>query len=302
MPTHPAVERAAMKALDLLPKNLVSRAFGVVSELRLHPNMRGFVNTSFARLVGVNLDESERTPDTYRSLNDFFTRRLKPGSRPIEADRADALVSPVDGRLTQFGPIVADTLIQAKGKEFNLIELLDSAREAARFRGGSYATIYLSPRDYHRIHSPTQGAVERVSYIPGHLWPVNALSVKHVERLFAVNERLITFLSDSPLRRVAVIKVGATCVGRIGLAFDELQSNQGGDRRRDIELADPPPIQHGEELAVFNLGSTVILLIAHPGFAFRADLAQGQVVRLGELLGHVEPPEGEVDPLHDEEA
>lgn len=284
----PAIDKAKLRALEWLPKNLVSRAFGLISEVDLPPGARQVVNTTFAQLVGVNLSEAEHNPGAYKSLNAFFTRRLKPNARPIATNDPDAMVSPVDGRLTQFGPIVKDTMIQAKGKVYNLVELLDSAVEAEAFRRGHYATIYLSPKDYHRIHSPAQGVLEKVAYIPGHLWPVNPLSVNNIERLFAINERLITYLGKTNMERVAVIKVGATCVGRIGLSFDEFESNQGFRRRRDMRFPEAAPLDHGSELAVFNLGSTVILLIANPDFSFRDDLIDGQMLKMGELLGQLE--------------
>ena len=290
-PRDRLVEQAKLRALELLPKNAVSRALGVLCELELPPAARGVVNGTFARYAGINLSEAERGPQEYASVNAFFTRRLKPGLRAPEDTSPEVMVSPVDGRLTQFGRIQADTLIQAKGKDYNLSELLDSARDAADFRQGYYATIYLSPRDYHRIHSPIQGALSRASYIPGHLWPVNPLSVKHVERLFAINERLISFVDQPGLHeKVAVIKVGATCVGRISLTFDELQSNRGHRRRREIALDPPQPLTHAQEIAAFNLGSTVILLIASPRFAFEPSLIEGQVLRLGQRLGRVLAP------------
>lgn len=286
-PNHPVLDQLKLRALDVLPKNLVSRAFGVISEIELPPAARQVVNSTFASFAGVDLSESERGPGHYSSLNAFFTRRLKPGARPIATKDPDEMVSPVDGRITQFGRIVDDTMIQAKGKRYTLTELLDSAREAQLFRGGSYATIYLSPKDYHRIHSPAKGRLEKVSYIPGHLWPVNPLSVKSVERLFAINERLITFLTDTNMDRMAVIKVGATCVGRIGLSFDSFQSNQQFRRRQEMQFEQSHEFEHGDELAVFNLGSTVILLIANPDFAFDPALIDGQMLQMGERIGGV---------------
>lgn len=274
-----------MRALGVLPKNLVSRAFGVVAEVELPSPLQRVVNQGFARIYDLNVGEAERAPGEYTSLNAFFTRRLKAGVRAIEADASGDLVSPVDGRLTHFGAIEHDTLMQAKGRTYSLVDLLDSAEEAARFRGGSYATIYLSPRDYHRIHSPAMGRIEKLSYVPGHLWPVNPLSVRNVDRLFAINERLISFITTEALGRVAVIKVGATCVGRIGLAFNQLESNSGFRRRQDLTLEAPVQVAPGDDLAVFNLGSTVILLIAAPGYTFSSDLVDGQAVRMGQRLG-----------------
>ena len=285
------VDSIKLKALSALPKNAVSRAFGAISEVALPTPVQGVVNQGFASLYDLNTSEAERSPFEYRTLNAFFTRHLKDGARPIEigvdADATEgALVSPVDGRITQFGAIEDETLIQAKGKHYNLVELLDSAEMAQFFKRGAYATIYRSPRDYHRIHSPVAGRIEHISYIPGQLWPVNPLSVRHVDRLFAVNERLISYVESAELGKVAVIKVGATCVGRIGLTYYKtLESNTAFRRRQEIELVNPVLLGAGEEMAVFNLDSTVILLVENPDFAFHDDIVDGQMLKLGQLIG-----------------
>lgn len=276
-----------VRALKRLPKNTLSRAFGVVSEIEFPESFQGVVNQSFAALTGVDIEEAEKSPDQYDTLNAYFTRRLRQGARPIEADDDSVVVSPVDGALGAFGAIDEGTLFQAKGRQYQLLDLVDSAREAEHFDGGWYATIYLSPRDYHRIHSPVSGAVDRISYIPGHLFPVNPFAVSNIDDLFAVNERLITYLDTAPLGRVAVIKVGATCVGRIGLSYDAIKTNGRLRRRREFEPRSSTTFEHGDELAVFNLGSTVILLLEQPRFAFDRALKVGDVLRMGESLGAV---------------
>lgn len=279
------MEKAAVKVLERLPKNLVSRAFGVISDLELPPAVQKVVNTSFAELAGIDVAEGERSPREYDSLNAYFTRRLRSGARHIESHDADTLVSPVDGKVGAFGSINAGTLLQAKGRTYRLLDLVDSAADAAGFDGGSFITIYLSPKDYHRIHAPVAGEVDRVSYIPGYLFPVNPFAVRNIDELFAVNERLISYLSTKKLGRVGVVKVGATCVGRIGLAFDGFKTNGTFRRREDFEPQEEHHVDHGDELGVFNLGSTVIVLIGNPDFRFREDLRFGDVVRLGEQLG-----------------
>lgn len=282
------MERIALQALKLLPKNLVSRAFGALSDVEFPTPMQATVNRVFADFAGVDLGESEQEPDAYASLNAFFTRRLRSGTRPVHTQDSEELVSPVDGVLGQFGPIVDSTLIQAKGREYRLVDLVDSGRERQRFEGGHFATLYLSPRDYHRIHSPTSGAVSTVSYIPGHLFPVNPFAVRNIDELFAVNERLISYLENPNLGRVGVVKVGATCVGRIGVSFHDLQTNHQFRRRRDIELEEPVEVRHGEELGIFNLGSTVIVLIEAADFAFDPSLASEQHLKMGQFLGRVQ--------------
>lgn len=275
----------AVSALERLPKNTMSRAVGSLSEVQLPGPMQAAVNRSFAALAGIDTDEGERQPGDYASVNDYFTRHLRPGARPVEVGDPSQMCSPVDGALGAFGAIEDDTLFQAKGRQYRLLELVDSAAEAEHFSGGHYATIYLSPSDYHRIHSPVKGRVVRLSYIPGHLFPVNPFAVENIDNLFAVNERLISYLETDELGRVAVIKVGATCVGRIGLNFDEFETNGNFRRRREFEPNRDVDLEHGDEMAVFNLGSTVIVLVESPAFDFDGDLESDAVLKMGESMG-----------------
>jgi phosphatidylserine decarboxylase len=282
------LDKLKMGALRLMPKNVVSRVVGAASDIPLPRALREPAHRTFSRIVGADADEAELPLDSYRSVNAFFTRKLKEGAREIAAGGPRDVVSPVDGRITQFGPLTDDTLVQAKGHTYRLSELLDSGLEASRFSGGYYATIYLAPYNYHRIHSPIAGQVTKISYIPGQLFPVNPFSVQHVQRLFAINERLISFVQSEEAGRVAVIKVGATCVGRIGLKFHDLESNRPLRYRREINLEHPEQVAAGGELGVFNLGSTVILLFSNPGFRLRGDIEAGQSLRMGEPLGVIE--------------
>ncbi|MEM1350491.1 MAG: archaetidylserine decarboxylase, partial [Myxococcota bacterium] len=239
------------------------------------------------RLARIDAHEAERPAGEYPSLNAYFTRRLKPGARHVEARGAMDVVSPVDGKLTEFGSIDGQTMVQAKGLEYTLTGLLDSARDAARYVGGAYMTIYLSPRDYHRIHAPVRGRLAKMAYVPGHLWPVNMLSVRYVERLFAINERLISYIdaADTTLGRVALVKVGATCVGKMTTPHAEIVTNQALRRRREFEWGEGGvELGVGDELATFNLGSTVILLF-EPGAIDVAEVASVEhVVRMGQRL------------------
>lgn len=273
--------------LKRLPKNAISRAFGAISEVEFPAPLQRAVNRSFAGMVGVDTDEAEHPPGHYSTLNGYFTRRLREGARPIDEQGETTAVSPVDGRLGAHGRIEEGTLFQAKGRRYKLLELVDSAADAQWFAGGWYATIYLSPRDYHRIHSPVAGTVQKVSYIPGHLFPVNPFAVDHIDDLFAVNERLITYLDTEEFGAVAVIKVGATCVGRIGLSYEPLETNGPLRRRREFAPRESIDVAHGEELGVFNLGSTVILLFQEPAMAFRDDLKGGEMLRMGEGLAEI---------------
>ncbi len=281
-------DRAKLTALQLLPKNAVSRALGFISDVPLPSGVRTVVNSGFASAAGIDVSEAERAPGSYSSLNAFFTRRLKEGSRDIDSTQNDRLVSPCDGRLSHFGPITRQTLVQAKGRDYRLVDLLDSGGDAAAFVDGHFATIYLSPRDYHRVHFPVSGSAVKVAYIPGHLFPVNPFAVENVDQLFAVNERLITYVENDLMGRVGVVMVGATCVGRMTLDFHEHVTNGHLRRREDFELSTPLEFMAGDELGMFNLGSTVVLVIANNKFRFDSHLSEGQPVRMGQRLGHVQ--------------
>lgn len=281
------VAEIAVGALRRLPKNTISRAFGAVSEVRFPRPVQTVVNRSFATLAGVDTTAAEYPPEAYDSLNAYFTRHLRSGLRPVQANDDATVVSPVDGRLGAFGAIEDGTLFQAKGRQYSLLELVDSAEEAQHLQGGWYATIYLSPRDYHRIHSPVRGEVSKISYIPGHLFPVNPFAVNNIDDLFAVNERLITYMDTEALGRIGVVKVGATCVGRIGLCYETFETNGRFRRRREFEPETVAEMDHGDELAVFNLGSTVILLIEQKRFCFDDYVGSGDMLRMGEVVGTV---------------
>ncbi|MBA2665090.1 MAG: phosphatidylserine decarboxylase [Bradymonadaceae bacterium] len=282
------MDQVKLQALRRLPKNFVSRVFGSICDVEFPAPMQRVVNSAFASYAGIDISEGERPPGEYCSLNAFFTRNLCEGARTIASQDDHVLVSPVDGCLGAFGAITGEVLLQAKGREYRLIDLVDSGEEAKRFLNGHYATIYLSPRDYHRIHSPSSGRIDKISYIPGYLFPVNPFAVDNIDELFAVNERLISYLETPAAGRVAVIKVGATCVGRIGLSFDKFVTNTKFRRRREFEPVEAVAVDHGDELGVFNLGSTVIVLISNPAFRFKDELEAGQVLRLGEIIGNVD--------------
>ncbi|MCB9832722.1 MAG: phosphatidylserine decarboxylase [Planctomycetes bacterium] len=272
----------AIRVLRFLPRNLISRAFGFLAR-RERPRflVRPFMRW-FARRFDLDLSEAERDFEAYPSLLAMFTRRLLPGARPIAAE-PDLLVSPVDGRVGAFGRIEAGRLVQAKGIDYGAEALLGDAESARRFARGSFITLYLSPRDYHRIHVPREGAVAATFYEPGTLWPVNPPAVRTIPALFAVNER-VTSLLETDRGAVAVAMVGATNVGSIALAYDELVSNRGGPRRH---LRHEPPIarERGDELGIFQLGSTVVLLIEDEGFRFLPGIESGAWYPMGSALG-----------------
>lgn len=288
----PASWRAILALLVRLPQAGLSRAFGRLADLRLPQRLRRPVLGAFARAVGIDLSEAERPLETYSSLNEFFVRRLRPGVREWPDDPAVA-GCPVDGIAGQVGRIERGRLIQAKGRWYSAAELLDDEVEARRFEGGAFATLYLSPRHYHRIHSPCDGEIPRAHYVPGALLPVNAPAVAHIPKLFVRNERLVCYL-DGPLGCLAIVAVGAYNVGRISAAFDPAWNAPPGqagwvtNRPGAVPTThtyDPPVrVRKGDELMAFHLGSTVILLFEPGRVVLRAELRPGAPVRLGQPI------------------
>lgn len=283
----PRTWRMILALLGRLPQATLSRGLGRIADTPLPRPLRRTVLSAFARAVGIDVAEAELPLEQYPTLNRFFVRRLRPGSREWPGDAA-TLASPVDGILGQLGEIRDGTLIQAKARRYTVAELLDEPAEAARFDRGVFLTLYLSPRHYHRIHAPCDGAIRRARHVPGALLPVNAAAVAHVDRLFARNERLVCQL-EGPLGRVAVVAIGAYNVGRISAAFDAAWrdgwvTNVRG-ARAETRIYDPPPrLRQGDELMAFHLGSTVVLLVEAERAQLVYGLAPGLEVRLGTLL------------------
>ena len=297
-PAGSIAESVFIQLVRLLPRNAFSRMVGRLSDIRIPEVWRNQVFGTFAQYVGANLDETELPMRSHSTLNSFFTRRLRPGIRPIDATFR-GLVSPVDGAIAQFGPIADGRMVQAKGRTFALQDLLEDPRDADAFVGGHYITIYLSPKDYHRIHFPAPGRLLGYRYHPGHLFPVNGAAVRNIDNLFCVNERVTVFLdafSDPGVGAnqwmgtpVAVVLVGATNVGRITLSFDDLVTNRPGARSQRTHYHDPRSADRGAELGVFNLGSTVIVLVGGGGFNFDSNICCGPI-KLGQRLGVSAPP------------
>jgi phosphatidylserine decarboxylase len=277
--------RAIIAALKRLPQGAMSRGFGRLADTPLPRPMRASVLGTFARMTGIDVAEAELPLVEYGSLNQFFVRRLKAGARRWTAP-LNAAGSPVDGVVGQFGAISRGTLLQAKGRYYTSSALLADETEAGRYEGGSFLTLYLSPRHYHRIHAPCGGSIPRAVHLPGALLPVNAPSVAHVPDLFARNERLLCYI-DGPLGRVAVVAVGAYNVGRISAAFDPAwQEPPTNQRRAENDIHDYNPakaIHAGQEIMAFHLGSTVVLLFEARA-QLSAQLEPGAEIRLGSLI------------------
>ena len=274
-PARPS--RWLARGLRCLPSNVVSRLAGRLARSRAS---RPLI-MPFARAFQIVLHEAERDVLSYDTLNEFFTRRLRPDARPV--DRAKGvIVSPVDGRVSAHGCCAAGRMLQVKGHDFDLLDLLLDPEMAEVFQDGTFLTIYLSPHDYHRVHAPLDLDVFRVRHLKGALLPVNRPSVRFIPELYTHNERVAVF-ADSPLGRLAVILVGAHCVGSISLSFCDLITNQ--PRRADarIDFDQAHLLRQGEELGMFELGSTVILLF-EKGQVELAELSSGDHVLMGQRI------------------
>ncbi|MEM1418145.1 MAG: archaetidylserine decarboxylase [Myxococcota bacterium] len=277
--------RLTAESLRLLPRKRVSRALGSVAAQRVpQPALQAAIR-GFVAAFQVDLSEAEVPAGGFTSFDAFFTRRLRAGARPLDPDPA-VLLSPADGVLEDAGPIDAEGSLRIKGRPYTVRELL-GAEGAASYAGGWYGLIYLSPRDYHRVHAPVGGPVRERRYLPGSLWPVNAIGVRHVPQLFARNER-VAVVQDAPgFGAVTTLLVGAIVVGSIGLAFEAGRTNAGAggtfhpEHRAYGDLG--PELARGDELGVFHLGSTVVVF-ARPEAHLRARVSVGEAVRVGEAL------------------
>jgi phosphatidylserine decarboxylase len=270
-----------------LPQHGLSRLMGRLTHCR-NPLFKNFFIRSIIKAYGVNMDEAAHSDiGSYPCFNDFFTRELKPGVRPI-ATTPGTLVSPADGYMSQFGPVDQGRLIQAKGRDYALVDLLggDPARATA-FEGGSFATIYLSPKDYHRLHMPLAGRLREMLHIPGQLFSVNNATAEGVPNLFARNERVVA-LFDTEAGPMALILVGAIFVASIETVW---QGEITPPTATGIQYWTYPEgsieLARGAEMGRFNMGSTIIVLFGPAAVEWQSGLAPGGVMRMGEVMGRV---------------
>ena len=254
----------------LLPQNTVSWLAGRLARSR-HAWIKRRLIRAFLRRYPVDMAEAAQPdPSAYASFEEFFTRPLRPDARPLAAGE-DALTSPADGTLREFGRLRSGRLLQAKGREYGAADLLDSPEWAARFEQGSYATVYLAPQDYHRVHMPVAGRLRWARYVPGALFSVNLATAASVPGLFARNERVVAVF-DAVAGAVAVVMVGAMIVAGIRTVWPIEQ--------RGLQLG----LARGEELGRFAFGSTVLVLTERP-LAWRQGLEVGATLRMGQALG-----------------
>lgn len=275
-------EKFMIFIFKIIPQNLISRLFGLITRVPFPQFMLKPVIAWYSRVFKVK-DEYITPAGGFRTFNDFFTRALTPDVRVIDKNKK-SIISPVDARIDQFGPIRGDSIIQAKGLDYTLHDLIPSAM-AEHFPGGDFVTLYLSPADYHRIHAPVGGKITGYHYIPGRLFTVQDYMVRGLRGLFSRNERLITYI-DCGGRPVAVCKIGAFNVGRISASYENVIANKNlrFKKERHYSPAEQKTIARAGEIGRFNLGSTVIILFP-PGFAKLNKLKTGSSVKLGQAIG-----------------
>lgn len=276
-------ERATGRTWGRLPTALASRITGRLARLPVPRPLRKPFLGGVARVLGMELDEAASPVTEYGSLDALFVRRLRPGARSWPREE-DAAGSPVDGIMGQAGVIREGRMLQAKGRWYRAAELLDDEGLAGRFEGGTFVTLYLAPRHYHRIHAPVSGEVTRARHLPGRLLPVNTSAVRLVDRLFPRNERLAALI-EGEAGAVGVVAVGAFNVGRITAVFDhDLVTNRSRARPETRIYHPPVSVTRGDELMAFHLGSTVVLLFERR-LELAPELEPGGDVRLGASLG-----------------
>lgn len=276
-----------LKALPqyLMPGHLVSRIIHAFTRCRC-PAVKNRFTDWFVGHFRVNMDEAlESDPHAYATFNAFFSRELKPGVRPIvEGD--EQLACPVDGAVSQARPIAEGRIFQAKGHDYSLEQLLGGSTErAASFQGGSFATIYLSPRDYHRIHMPISGTLREMVHIPGRLFSVNPATTRVIPGLFARNERVVSIF-DTAAGPMAMVKVGAVNVGSIETVWAGEVTPPAGRVLRSwhYEGEEAITLEKGEEMGRFNMGSTVIVVFGPDAVEWDEAIQPDAPVRLGQLL------------------
>ena len=280
-------ERLRSLPFYLLPHHAISWIIFRIARVRWRP-VKNLAIRIYTRLHAVNMDEAANSNKyAYDSLNAFFTRALKVGSRPL-AEAPEFWICPVDGTVSQAGIIEKGRIFQAKGQYYNLSELLgDDDIGAEPFRNGKFATLYLSPRDYHRIHMPIDATLRQMTYVPGRLFSVAAYTVKSIPRLFARNERVVCRFDtgDGPM---ILVLVGAINVSATETVWHGLVTGKGRKLTRYQYASDEVVLRRGDEMGRFNLGSTVILLTTER-FELDPSIRAGKPVRMGQTIGHVAP-------------
>lgn len=283
------MEKLFVLSQYLTPQLSLSRLAGRLADTTGTPALRSRFIRWFINRYGVNMSEAEHSdPDAYGSFNDFFTRALKPGSRPIEGNE-NTLVSPVDGCVSQLGNISGGRIFQAKGQSFSLLELLGGDQQRADlFAEGEFATIYLAPGDYHRIHMPMAGQLREMVHVPGRLFSVNPATAANVPNLFARNERVVCMF-DTAAGPMALVLVGAMIVGSVETPWAGIVApGDGGVSQQSYDGKQALKFARGEEMGRFRLGSTVVIVMPKGRVLWSDAQKPGKKVKLGEVFGEVE--------------
>jgi phosphatidylserine decarboxylase len=268
-----AATYAAAQLLRILPRVHISRAVGRLCEAPLPPAVSRTLANLYVKAYRVDMDEVDPLPDPYPCFDAFFTRQLRPGARSVSAD---PVVSPADGAMDSVGKIDSGARITVKRRDYDVAELTGDPSDAKSYVGGSFAVVYLSPRDYHRVHSPVDGRLVLVRGIAGDQFPVNVSGERHVPRLFVRNQRVAIVIETERLGRVTVVMVGAVIVGRISVKALAGTRVPTGEHR----IEPPRVVRRGDEIGTFHLGSTAVLLL-QPGVSIGRSTG---TVRYGESL------------------
>ena len=270
----------------LVPQHFISRIIGFFADHHW-PWLTDAIIAWFARRYQVAMADAENTDlKSYRTFNEFFTRPLKADSRPMPADGA-TWVSPVDGKISQYGDISQGQIVQAKGRTYSVEELLGGDTDLAeKFSSGKFMTIYLSPKDYHRIHMPVDGKLENMVFVPGKLFSVNQVTAENVPRLFARNERVVAVF-DTPMGKMAMVLVGAMVVASIETVWAGVVAPLTRKVMRNNYPGAEINLHQGQEMGRFRLGSTVILLTDNHAVEWaEQSLGHNGDIRLGDILIH----------------
>lgn len=291
-PRSMLASRIAAETLRLLPRKRLSRALGRMASAGVPTPILQRAIDLYVRAYQVDLSECDVPPGGWASFNEFFTRPLRDGCRPVDAD-PENLVSPADGLVEDCGVIDARATFRVKGRPYDVGELLGDPRDAYRYEGGRFAIVYLSPRDYHRVHAAVDGPVRVVRHVGGTLFPVNKIGLEHVPGLFAKNERVAVIQQSPTHGEVATILVGAIVVGSVTLTFDPAMRTNDGPPRGTVRYLPgrEPTLVRGGELGAFQLGSTVIVLTTRDP-EIELAVEPGTVVRMGQPLARRVRPEG----------
>ena len=269
-----------IQAQRVVPQHQLSRVVGRVAASE-NPIVKNAVITAFKAQYGIDMSIAEQSNALkFKSFNEFFTRALKEGVRDIDTD-ATSIVSPADGAISQLGPIVEGDIFQAKGQKFTVDNLIADPQLAEPFKNGQFATVYLSPKDYHRVHMPFAGTLTETLYVPGELFSVNQTTAENIPGLFARNERMVC-LFDTEIGRMAVVLVGAMIVAGIETVATGKVKPTGRVELQHHQLQ----LDKGAELGRFYLGSTVVVLFEQDKMVWEEQFKANSAVVMGERLGH----------------